>query len=150
MADPIMRITRSTQFFSPLPDDVMPNIMLRVEDRQAFTRLACTCHGFYAWSEPWLKSRRYAAELRSDQQWPVKLPAWIKTHPQHLHPADWKALQGLAPDMQDLKNPGVLKAPSYTTASMPSPPFPSPLAIALIRASSAPATCFESIAPART
>lgn len=117
MADPIARITRSMQVYSPLPDDVLPNIMLRVEDRQDFKRLACTCHGFYAWSEPWLKSRRYAAELRSDHQWPVKLPAWIKTHAQHLHPADWKALQGLAPDMQDLENPGVLKAPTYTTAS---------------------------------
>ena len=117
MADRITRFTRNIQIDSPLPDDVMPNIMLRVEDRQDFARLACTCRGFYAWSEPWLKSRRYAAELRSDHQWPVKLPAWIKTHPQHLHPADWKALQGWAPDMQDLENPGVLKAPTYTTAS---------------------------------
>ena len=117
MADPIARTTRRIQVYSPLPADVLPNIMLRVEDRQDFKRLACTCHGFYAWSEPWLKSRRYAAELRSNHQWPVKLLAWIKTHAQHLHPADWKALQGLAPDMQDLENPGVLKAPSYTTAS---------------------------------
>lgn len=117
MADPIARTTRRIQIYSPLPDDVLPNIMLRVEDCQDFKRLACTCNGFYAWSEPWLKSRRYAAELRSDRQWPVKLPLWINTHAQHLHPADWKALQGWVPDMQDLQNPGVLKAPTYTTAS---------------------------------
>nr|WP_314623604.1 hypothetical protein [uncultured Noviherbaspirillum sp.] len=117
MANSVARTTRNVQAYSPLPDDVLPNIMLRVEDRQDFKRLACTCHGFYAWSEPWLKSRRQAAELRGDHQWPVKLPAWIKTHTQHLHPADWKALQGWAPDMQDLENSVVLKAPSYTTAS---------------------------------
>ena len=117
MANSITRTTRNVQTYSPLPDDVLPNIMLRVEDRQDFKRLACTCRGFYAWSEPWLKSRRQAAELRGDHQWPVKLPAWIKTHSQHLHPADWKALQGWVPDMQDLQNPGVLKAPTHTTAS---------------------------------
>ncbi|RZA29925.1 MAG: hypothetical protein EOP02_03145, partial [Proteobacteria bacterium] len=117
MANSITRTTRNIQAYSPLPDDVLPNIMLRVEDRQDFKRLACTCRGIYAWSEPWLKSRRQAAELRGNHQWPVKLPAWIKTHAQHLHPSDWKALQGWAPDMRDLRNPGVLKAPSYTTAS---------------------------------
>jgi len=104
---------------SPLPDDVMPNIMLRVEDRQDFKRLACTCRGFHTWSEPWLKSRRQAAELRGNHQWPVKLPAWIKTHAQHLHPADWKALQGWAPDMQDLRNSGVLKAPPIQPLARP-------------------------------
>lgn len=117
MANSITRTTRNIQAYSPLPDDVLPNIMLRVEDRQDFKRLACTCRGIYAWSEPWLKSRRQAAELRGNHQWPVKLPAWIKTHAQHLHPSDWKALQGWAPDMRDLRNPGVLKALSYTTAS---------------------------------
>ena len=93
MADPIARITRRIQVYSPLPDDVLPNIMLRVEDRQDFKRLACTCHGFYAWSEPWLKSRRQAAELNRDPQRLIKVPAWIKTNSRHLHAADWDALQ---------------------------------------------------------
>ena len=94
MANSIARTTRSIQVYSPLPDDVLPNIMLRVEDRQDFKRLACTCHGFYAWSEPWLKSRRQAAELGEDPQRLLKLPAWIKTHSRHLHPADCVAPQG--------------------------------------------------------
>lgn len=93
MADPIARTTRNHQTYSPLPNDVLPNIMLRVEDHQDFKRLACTCHGFYAWSEPWLKSRRQAAELDRDPQRLIKVPAWIKTHSRHLHPADWDALQ---------------------------------------------------------
>lgn len=77
---------------SPLPDDVMPNIMLRVESRQDFSRLASTCHGFYAWSKPWLASRRQAAELRNDPKRLLKMPAWIEKHSRHLHPADWKAM----------------------------------------------------------
>jgi hypothetical protein len=101
MADRITHTIRNFQVDSPLPHDVLPNIMLRMEDRQAFTRLACTCRGFYAWSEPWLKSRKYAAELGSEPQWRVKLPAWIKTHTQHLHPADWKALLYLKRDKGD-------------------------------------------------
>ena len=93
MADRITRFTRNIQIDSLLPNDVLPNIMLRVEDRQDFARLACTCHGFYAWSEPWLKSRRQAAELNRDPQRLIKVPAWIKTNSRHLHPADWDALQ---------------------------------------------------------
>lgn len=92
MADRIARTIQKFQADSPLPHDVLPNIMLRVEDPQTFTRLSCTCRGFYAWSEPWMKSRKYATELSSEPQWRVKLPAWIKTHSQHVHPADWKAL----------------------------------------------------------
>lgn len=93
MADQISRTMRSIQVYSPLPDDVLPKIMLRVEDRQDFKRLACTCRGFYAWSEPWLKSRRQAAELNRDPQRLIKVPAWIKTHSRHLHAADWDGLQ---------------------------------------------------------
>lgn len=92
MADRIAHASRNLQAYSPLPQDVIPNIMLRVENRQAFTRLARTCHSFYAWSEPWLKSRKQAAELTSAPKWQAKLPAWIKTHSHHLHPADWKSL----------------------------------------------------------
>ena len=93
MADRITRNTRNFQIDLPLPHDVLPNIMLRVEDRQDFKRLACTCRGFYAWSEPWLKSRRQAAELNRDPQRLSKMPAWIKTNSHYLHPADWDALQ---------------------------------------------------------
>jgi hypothetical protein len=93
MADPIRRTTRSIQAYSPLPDDVLPKIMLRVEDSQDFKRLACTCHGFYAWSEPWLKSRRQAAGLNLHPQRLTKVPVWIETHSRHLHPADWDAIQ---------------------------------------------------------
>lgn len=92
MADRIAHPSRNLQAYSPLPQDVIPNIMLGVESRQAFTRLARTCHSFYAWSEPWLKSRKQAAELTRAPQWQAKLPAWIKTHSHHLHPADWKSL----------------------------------------------------------
>lgn len=106
MADRITHTTRNYQADSPLPHDVLPNIILRVEDRQAFTRLACTCRGFYAWNEPWLKSRKYAAGLGSEPQWRVKLPAWIKTHTQHLHPADWQALLCLTHDKADRKKLG--------------------------------------------
>jgi hypothetical protein len=93
MANRITHAARSWRDYSPLPDDVLPNIMLRVEDRQDFKRLACTCRGFYAWSEPWLKSRRQAAELNRDPQRLIKVPAWIKTNSRHLHRADWNALQ---------------------------------------------------------
>jgi hypothetical protein len=93
MANRITHAARSWRDYSPLPDDVLPNIMLRVEDRQDFKRLACTCRGFYAWSEPWLKSRRQAAALDKDPLRLTKLPAWIKTHSRHLHRADWNALQ---------------------------------------------------------
>lgn len=103
MADRIMHTTRNYQAYAPLPHDVLPKIFLHVQDRQAFTRLACTCHGFYAWSEPWLKSRRHAAELSTDPQWRVKLPAWIKTNSHHLHPADWKALQHLEVDKKRIE-----------------------------------------------
>ena len=85
--------SRVMQIVSPLPTDVMPNIMLRVEDRQAFSRLACTCHGFYAWSQPWLKSRRAAAALVASPQRLTRAPAWIKTHSRHLHHADWSEIR---------------------------------------------------------
>jgi hypothetical protein len=93
MTDRIARSPRNYQACSPLPTDVLPNIMLRVENRDDFSRLACTCRGFYAWSAPWLTSRRQAAELNRDPQRLIKVPAWIKTNSRHLHPADWDALQ---------------------------------------------------------
>lgn len=92
MINQVTHAVRAMQVFSPLPEDVMPNIMLRVESRQDFGRLACTCKGFYAWSEPWLNSRREAAALSRDPQRLTKLPAWIETHSRHIHPADWDAI----------------------------------------------------------
>lgn len=92
MINQVTHAVRAMQVFSPLPEDVMPNIMLRVESRQDFGRLACTCKGFYAWSEPWLNSRREAAALSRDPQRLTKLPTWIETQSRHMHPADWEAI----------------------------------------------------------
>jgi len=90
---PALSVPDTNDVFFPLPTDVMPNIMLRVEDRGDFSQLASTCRAFYVWSQPWLKSRRAAAALNADPQRLTKLPAWIKTHSQHLHHADWHAIQ---------------------------------------------------------
>lgn len=128
MADQITRITRTIQVYSPLPDDVLPNIMLRVEDRREFSRLACTCRGFYAWSEPWLKSRRQAAELDSDPQRLVKMPAWIKTHSRHLHPADCHAMQQWGTDGENRPLINALRRSVAFTEAASLVPGPAPSA----------------------